>query len=652
MNLFQKASQGIASIFARMAKAYVVRAPEGWVNLDAGSYNARGQKEIPAAPREFADEYKKSVWIYNAVRVKAEAIANLPWLLKRVVSGASDEIIAEHPSITLLEHPAEGVTYARMTTRIIMHLELMGNAYLEQIRRGRNSKGEVEETDVGLALVNLDPTRMRMRIDEKSERTGRGVDEYIYKANIEERSLKPKDVVHFDYPDPLDTEAGFAPVQPIYQSSLLDRRARRYTADFMKNGAEPSVVLESDQKIEPTVRTRMAEDWMARHGGAGNAGGVGVLSHGLKVKTLGLSHRDMLYPQLMQMTRTEILAAIRVPPVMVGLGDMNYATAHIQKRIFMEDVAIPLLRYILDTLTWEVVSEFEDGKDLYLEPNMELLKSPEDKQQDRSIAVQAFQLQLVDRTEARSMMGLAPKDEIDAEEPIHGDLYQDPDKKAKPPEDEEAPPPIGVKGGVSVPKKDEKPVPKANETERARPRTQKSYVEIGMNGSRRRYGLDDPIDPEDVELVKVALLDEEAEFEKNCGTGAGGFQEGNTCASGEGQSNKWGKINADNPGGFSPYEPAAGKPNFPSLKFGGSGGMYPEIDKKLGARLVRKLGLKQESKSEHNSKKIDAGRAYKQAIKNDNVEEATKQMNLAHAHGVLYGRESYVENPADKPRQT
>ena len=506
MGWFKNATHRLA---LRMLK-YTV--PEGWILQDQATYSSRGVKEIGPNPRQFLDEYKRSIWTYIAVKAKAESIAGMPWLLKKRKKG-EDEVIAEHEIVDFVEQPAPKLTWDEWCFEVVADLELMGNSFNEKVKQDTNN----EEYPYALALARLDPSKIRYELDDDPKKILSPIKKYLYVPGVEasKTDYDPEEILHIKYFDPTTPQAGLSPVQPAWDTLMLIRRALRYNISFFKNGGEPSIALMTEAKLDAAVRERMAAEWLARHSSeSGASGGVAVLSHGIKAQPFGQTHRDMQFTTLKEDAVQEVLSAHRVPPVLVGLDLSSYASAATQLKVFNEQVAQPLLKRILDKLTMEVISEFGD-EDLYLEPDYRKMEDPADAQQRKTFAIQLTQAGAMDLNELREEFGLPKKPELDKPEmqalPPGSKAAQDakpepvlPPEFAKKPsekDEEETIEPAkkpGQKGSLAARKSLVDEVRSLND----------GAIRVGENGTSRLLKLDDIVSEEEAgELVK-RLLDE------------------------------------------------------------------------------------------------------------------------------------------------
>lgn len=398
---------GAVGVFGRLAKALGLRkdtrediVPPGYILHEVSTYGPGGQQEISAAPADFLEEYKRSLWVYDCVSVKARAAAGVPWVLKRAQDG-DDEVVTDHPVLGLLERPGNHFTWETMIETIVTHMELVGNAYLEKLfAKGKDKK----EKGVLGGLLPLYPDKMKVVMKPKE-----GIVGYNYRPNQQVIQFEPEEIAHFQYMDPTKESRGVGALAAAFLPSRTDTASTRWNAAFFNRGAHPDVIMSTDKPMPPEERKRIKAEYTESNKGPEKGRGVYVAPYGLKVDLFGTSHREMQFERLKKMSREEIHAAFHVPPVLSGLLDSaSYATASVQLITFRDYVLVPLMRAIFAVLKESVLKEYEDGEDLYLDVDTAAMKFPEEIDHDNNRAILLFQANLIDEGEARAMAGMPP----------------------------------------------------------------------------------------------------------------------------------------------------------------------------------------------------------------------------------------------------
>ena len=377
-----------------MAKAGAL--PQGWVEISRQSVGPDGTSIVKASPTSLLEEYSRSIWVHSCVSTKARFAAGIPFKVMRERDGGEDEEVEDHPITKLLYNPAPDMTWDHLCAALVSHLELAGRAFVEIVR---DKYGPAQ-------LYPLLPNHVEVKVDPKE-----GVKEFVYTPNASPIALQRKDVLWVRYFDPLDPYGGVGGMLPGWVSNMLDRHGREWNAAFFKRSATPDVLLMTDKPIPPDERKRMAEEWLGRHKGTEKGRGVSVLPYGMKVEPFTASHREIQFERLMKMSREEIHAVFKVPPVLSGLTDqVNYANSQSQIAVFTKYVVLPMMKSILAVFD-AVLAEYPGGEGLYLAADEKALTLPEEAAAQASDVRMDFELGIITRDEARAKRGYAPAPE-------------------------------------------------------------------------------------------------------------------------------------------------------------------------------------------------------------------------------------------------
>jgi len=132
------------------------------------------------------------------------------------------------------------------------------------------------------------------------------------------RKLYPHEVLHIRGLG-FDGLVGYDVLSYVARETLgLAIAARDYQSIYFKNGAEPSVVLESPGNVNPTTRKEIAATWESIHQGLDRAHKVAVLSNGLTVKPFSKTARESQLLESKRFTNREIANVLGIPPHKLG----------------------------------------------------------------------------------------------------------------------------------------------------------------------------------------------------------------------------------------------------------------------------------------------------------------------------------------------
>jgi HK97 family phage portal protein len=381
---------------------------------DQAQWIANGQKQYAA--------FEESVWVYACIRALAQAAAMVKLRLFQVTPSTDpDPEIPSHEVLDLLKNPNPHQTEFEFREDMFWQLMLSGEQYTEKvpIRQADRNRGKFYKAK---QLYALKSKHMRPQPDPRERVRG-----YVYGPRNEEIHFKPAEIMQLRLYNPNDDSHGFSPFGPALRSIDTDKESQEFTRRFFRDGALPGSVLETERMLPPRLVDRIRTRFEEQFKGAKRSHGVAVLEGGLKLNTVGLSFRDLAYPELREQIRTEILAAADVPPLIVGQMDgASWSNAHQQRDSFLTDSVGPLVWRLVFKLNQEIVAPY--GEDLELRPDFEAnQKSAAQKEAVERRARALWNDQLVTRNEARRMVGLSPVDD-------GGDDYKE----------------VGMRGGSSL----------------------------------------------------------------------------------------------------------------------------------------------------------------------------------------------------------
>ncbi|MBB5862418.1 phage portal protein [Xanthomonas sp. 3058] len=244
--------------------------------------------------------------VFAAVQALSESTATLPLHVYQRQDDGERVRADEHPLSRVLRQPNEcqtGVAFREsMTASVLLH----GNAYA---RIETNAAGE-------LTALHPIPTREVSVIKLPSGR-------WAYDLPNGERLL-PHELFHLaDRTEPGDI-AGRSRIAIARDQLGLSLAQREHGAAVFKNGAMPSGVLETPNRLDEKQVSRIAEQWQARHGGAANHGRTPVLEWGLSYKPLSTTLEDLQWISAQKLAVEDVARIFRIPPTMIQ--DLSHST--------------------------------------------------------------------------------------------------------------------------------------------------------------------------------------------------------------------------------------------------------------------------------------------------------------------------------------
>jgi HK97 family phage portal protein len=288
--------------------------------------------------------YEKNELVYACIEERVTSMAEAP-LRVYDAGGRRGDTREDHPLRQLLANPNPLMTEFEMAEMLQLHLDLAGNAFWEVIadRAGRPAE-----------LWPLRPDLVRMK------RSGNTVS---YGYEMRGRTVGV-DVLHFRLTAPVDGLVGTAPMRPALRATALDNEATDFVKTLLQNHAIPGVVVtmsDLESVLDEATTNRLKTKWKQSYGGS-KRGEPAFLQAGMDVKTLGLSLKDLEFPDLRTISESRICMSFGVPPILVGakvgLDRSTFANYKEARSSFWEETIMPLQRRVRDTISARLLPRF------------------------------------------------------------------------------------------------------------------------------------------------------------------------------------------------------------------------------------------------------------------------------------------------------
>src|SRR5580765_6423225 len=299
--------------------------PAGELNYHPGPYTVSGGYLPAGAPWNFwqcdidpvaapgCSTVEACVWAY------IRAIAQLPGYHKRELANGGYETVTTSALSRLLRAPNGYQTPSDFLVHLIRSLLYTGNSYwIAQ----RNDRQEVE------ALHWTDPRTCRVR-EVRVE--GQIFSEIFYEigdnplinmSSLAGRSLvvPARDVLHIKLDTRRNPLIGETWLSALASEVATHSAIYNSMSTFSNNMSRPSGVLTTELQIkQPDVESLRAR-WNEQAKGM-NAGGVPILTHGLKFQPISISNQDAQIVEQQKLTDQKIASVCGVPAILLGIND-------------------------------------------------------------------------------------------------------------------------------------------------------------------------------------------------------------------------------------------------------------------------------------------------------------------------------------------
>jgi HK97 family phage portal protein len=310
------------------------------------------------------DARRKSVWLAACIRLRADNIAAVPWVVE-VLKGGEWEQAQDHPLIDLLAHPNPDIDLPTMMKQAMYWLDLTGDAWGTKVRDG---SGRVYEWWPSLPdIMEVVPGRVDV---------GPLVEAWKYRKGEITKTMPARDVMHFKYSSPDSVYYGMAPLQAAARSVDMDLEASNFQKITLQNHGIPPGLFTGDKDMTQD-QYEQSQKWITEQMGPERSRRPWVAS--LTYEAMGNSPHELDFLLSRKETVKEICAAFAVPLPMVGVyDDATLANIQTARRIFWMEGLIPVLREIEGQLNLQLASEW--GPDVRITYDLANIEALEDDQ--------------------------------------------------------------------------------------------------------------------------------------------------------------------------------------------------------------------------------------------------------------------------------
>lgn len=376
--------------------------PSGWWQpfIDAGLVSVGTDTDPLSAEGALAYH----AW-YRAISLIAQKVAAVPKHLYRrteTSAGEGKERAREHAVYQIVHQRANGEQTAfQFWLQMAGHVPSRGNAYAAIWRE----RGAVSE------LIPMDPDRTY------PVRKDGALWYVVYPFGAEPGSkgirLRPEEVLHFRGFG-FDGLTGYPVWAKAAEEIGLARSQRKLEASRNKNSGRPSLLLQTDAKLDDKVKTRLREDWERMHVGLDNAGKTAILDNGLKATPISLDAEELGAAGATQMSITAISNYTGVPASKLGAGGRNYASQEQEDQAFVNDGLDFYLNVFEDETSAKLLTPVEIVAGYEVKANREALLRPDIKAKHEAARIAGGGRPWKTPNENRKDFDLPPSDDPDA----------------------------------------------------------------------------------------------------------------------------------------------------------------------------------------------------------------------------------------------
>lgn len=261
--------------------------------------------------------------VLAATTMLAEDVAKLPWTVKRKADDGSQSEAKDHFLYDLLQEPNEWMNGLELREMMQIGIILRGNGYAVIKRNGRG---------LPIALIPWNPDRVMQWMATSGNlfyrMVAHNVHEQALLASLAPQlvgsGLLPAEDMFHVRGFSLDGLAGMSRISLAREAVALGLAQEQQAARWMGQGAKPSGMLTTDQKLGKEAAERLSSDFKQNSSGLQNSGKIIVGEQGLRFLPFSMSSADLEFIASRQFQLQEIARIFRIPQHM--MGDLGRST--------------------------------------------------------------------------------------------------------------------------------------------------------------------------------------------------------------------------------------------------------------------------------------------------------------------------------------
>lgn len=274
--------------------------------------------------------------VMACVSILSEDVAKLKPRLIRTLESKKRVPAKELPFYALLRRPNDWQTWQEFATMLMVGLLLRGNGYAVIVRDGRGRP---------IYLVPVNPDQVTPWEAPDGLLFWR-----VTRMGLHQMAMLQHEPFLIPYRDMFQLKGisanglvGMSKIALNRESIGLALAQEQQAARWMNNGAKPSGILTTDQKMNTDSYNRAKESWLQAQSGIANSGRTAVLEAGLKWQSLSMTGQDIEFIASRTFQLGSVARLWRIPPHMIG--ELTKATNNSLTQLSQEYVNFTLSTY-------------------------------------------------------------------------------------------------------------------------------------------------------------------------------------------------------------------------------------------------------------------------------------------------------------------
>jgi HK97 family phage portal protein len=283
------------------------------------------------------DSYNTNAWVAAAISRIGTSVMAIPIKVQtRKDLNDKWETIEGHEGEILLDYPNPFMSGEDLMLRTTMHMYIGGNAIWGKNKVG----GKVDE---------IWPFRPDQITPIKAK--GSFISHYEEGSGKDAKRHDISDIIHFQFPNPLDPYWGQSPLQNAARAIDTDIQAGKWQNESLKRRCVRDGVLSFNRDLSLDQYQETVQALQDQFMGPSYARGPLVVGHEGSWTPTSMTPAEFDFTTGRKFSREEILSVFGVPPMLVGIFDKAaLANVRVARAIFWLDTVIPYLTILTGTL--------------------------------------------------------------------------------------------------------------------------------------------------------------------------------------------------------------------------------------------------------------------------------------------------------------
>lgn len=251
--------------------------------------------------------------VYASASIRTKDVARCSPRLLRKEGARSQTPVDDHSVAKVFAHPNSLQTWFEFCTQMHMAFLLKGNAYAAIIRDRRGNP-------ISLWPINPDGVSLYEAADGQLFYSAMRVGLYqAWQLRSLPLMIPAEDMFHLRGLT-FNALYGISTISVARDAIGVAMGLEQQAARFMKNGARPSGVLQTDKTLTPEAAKRLRTQWEELRAGIENAGKTAILEQGLKWTAMQMSGPDMEFISQRKLSVEEIARFFGMPLHKLGVA--------------------------------------------------------------------------------------------------------------------------------------------------------------------------------------------------------------------------------------------------------------------------------------------------------------------------------------------